>query len=583
MILRGIGVSPGIAFGASLLLEAPERRIFRLALGPGGEAVEIERLREARRQAAAQLRVLRERLARDLGETYASIFDAHLLLLDDPSLMGEVEERIREEQVNADWALRQVTRKFLERLRGLPDPYLRERGSDLEDVHDRLQGLLAGSPQGHDLSELEEDTVIVAPSLSPSDAAFLDHERVVAFVTDGGGRTSHTAILANALAVPAVVGLHDASRRVSTGQSLVVDGSAGLVEIDPGEEEHRRYRQAQAAYLRHAQEREERGGPTSTADGERVILQANIEFPEEMESVRRSGAEGVGLYRSEFLFLTHSPGLPDEAAHEEAYRRIAREARPAPVTIRTLDLGGEKYFHKVLAVGEANPVLGLRGVRLCLHRPDIFHVQLRGLLRAAEEGNIRIMFPLISGIEELREVKAQIEAVREALRREGHAPPEGLETGMMVEVPAAAAIADLLAGEVDFLSIGTNDLIQYTLAIDRSNESVAYLYQPLHPAILRMIRDTVEAARAAGTRVEVCGEMASDPLGTVALLGLGLRSFSLNPARLPVTRDLIRALSAREAAEAVGEALALREAAEIEAHLQSRFGKLIAESLNASA
>jgi phosphotransferase system enzyme I (PtsI) len=575
VILHGIGVSPGIAFGRALLMETPTRRIFRLTLDAGEVDAELERFEQARRQATAQLRDLRARMAEELGEDYASIFDAHLLLVQDSSLMDRVGELIREEQANAEWALRNAAQGFLARLLAVPDPYLRERGTDLQDVHDRLQGLLAGNPHQHDLSELHEDTVVVAASLSPSDAVLLKHPRVVAFATDAGGRTSHTAILANALAVPAVVGLHEASHQIQTGQSLVVDGSSGVVEVDPRPEVEARYRAARTAFLRHEEELVGQAGPTTTADGERVVLLANIEFPEEMDAVRRAGAEGVGLYRSEFLFLSSSPHLPTEGDHEGTYRRIARAAHPLPVTIRTLDLGGEKYFHEVIEAEESNPVLGLRAVRLCLRRPDIFHAQIRGLLRAASEGNIRIMFPLISGLDELRRVKDEVYRIHAELAGEGIPPVEDLKIGIMVEVPSAATTADLLAPEVDFFSIGTNDLIQYTLAIDRSNETVSYLYQPFHPAILRMVRDVVAAGRRGGIDVDLCGEMANDPLGAIVLLGLGLRSLSLNPSMLPEIRDLVRTVSVNEITKVVDRALTLGSPGEIQSLFHDRFARWV--------
>jgi len=577
---RGIGASPGIAIGQVLVLESPGGPIFRVAIGPDQTPAEITRLHQALSECRRQIEEARDRALREAGEGYARVFDAHLLILEDPSLLRDTLEIIRRDEVNAEWALREVVARYLKRFPDRDDSILGERAADVEDVHTRIQLALSGGHH-HDLSELQEDVIVVARVLAPSDLVLLNRDHVIGLAIEEGGQTSHTAIIANALSVPAVVGLKGLLSVVRSGDLLALDGRSGSVELRPGPEVLEECRRAAA------QEREmdrnllaERDLPTVTSDGLHILLLANLELPDEAGAAVKFGAEGVGLYRSEFLFLHRAPDLPTEEDHRKAYRALAEGVSPHGAVVRTLDLGGEKYFHRILERGEGNPVMGLRGIRFCLHRRDIFRTQLRGFLRAAAEGGLSLMFPMISDLDELIQAKQVLEETRRELRAEGSPVPVEFPLGVMIEVPAAAAIADLLAREVDFFSIGTNDLIQYALAIDRGNPSVAYLYRPLHPAILRLVKGVIDAARSAGIRVSLCGEMAADPLCAPLLVGMGLTELSMGPATLPAVKHMLRSLSAAEARDVAREAMSLSCSAEILEMLRRRLGSRLPSGLS---
>lgn len=575
--LKGIGVSPGIAIGRAMVISRWEQDVPRYQIAEESSQAEMRRFWQARRQARIEIRALRDEAVRSLGPKYAAIFDAHLLILEDRRMGREIVDRVRGQRMNAEWALASTLGRVVGAMQQVQDPVLRERGSDVQDVYERLLRVLGGQAdrQQHKL-DLSLDTIIVAHSLSPSDAMWLHQPRIVGFVTETGGPTSHTAILANALEIAAVVGVEGATATIADGDQVVVDGTRGAVVVGPAPGVAAAYRREREAWRHSGEAVEAAPGPVVTKDGAALQLLANIEFPEEMATVAKVGAGGVGLYRSEFLFLTVAPDLPTEDDHIDAYRRIARAAATAPVVIRTLDLGGEKYFHKVLEAGESNPVLGLRAVRFCLSRPDIFRTQLRGLLRvAAESKNISILVPMVSGLEEWRAVVRFVEKVREELIQEGVRAPK-TPLGAMVEIPSAALVADHLAREADFLSIGTNDLIQYTVAVDRGNRRVAHLYDPWHPAVLHLVQETIAAGRRAGIPVSLCGEMASDPLGALTLLGLGLRQFSCNPLMIPGIRALLRAASQADAEAAVTAALGLSSGAEIRDLLGERFAPVLA-------
>jgi phosphotransferase system enzyme I (PtsI) len=567
--LKGICASPGIAVGKAVVLETEGPALFRVPIRDEEIDREVARFRAATIEARGQLESLRERFEKEHRETAGKIFEAQILMIQDETLIRGTEGRVRAEKINAEWALREETDRLTSSFADLED---RERWVDnIEDVHDRLQKVLLGRSDHHNLSEMSEDVIVISQRLSPSETALLKTVRVIAFATDKGGQTSHTAIIAKALAIPAVVGLHDLSRRVRSGDLVVVDGSKGEVIVNPGAAERIAYDGLRSAYLRgeEVRLRLSREAPSITLDGCEVLLNANIELPEQLEVAFRHGARGVGLYRSEFLFLNRSPALPSEEEHYQIYRALAEGSAPHVATIRTLDLGGEKYFHSVLDKDENNPVMGMRAIRFCLMRRDIFKTQLRGILRASRYGKVRLMFPLISGVEELRMARGVLEEAREELAREGIAFDPAIPIGIMVEVPSAAAVADLLARESDFFSIGTNDLIQYTLAIDRSNESVSYLYRPLHPAILRTIKFTIDAAAARGIPVSMCGEMAADPVAVPILLGLGLREFSMDPVSIPIVKAAIRSLRLSDARAMVEEIMTLATAREIEAYASS--------------
>jgi len=556
--LHGLAVAPGIAIGAVYLLHAEDGPVVPEPVPPERLDAEVEAFRDARSRAREELESLRARVLSEIGERYGGILDAQILMLDDPAFDAEVVHRIRIGRVSARWALKEVVVDHARRLAAVEDLYLRERGGDLEDLRRRVQRLLGASGGDGARQPAGGSWIAVAHGLGPSDAVDLARRGVVGLATDVGGRTSHTAILAQALGVPAVAGLRDVSRIARSGDAVVVDGDRGEVVLSPSDGTLAEAAARRAAWA----EREARGAGTSvgtpavTADGATVVLRANVEFIEEAAAAQRFGAQGIGLYRSEFLFLARSPVLPSEDDHYTTYVGLARSLAPYPVVIRTLDLGGEKYFHDVLDGAQGSPVLGLRALRLCLRRPDVFRPQIRGLLRAAIEPNLRVMLPFVTSRDEVLEVRRIWQAEAEALRAEGHAVRVDAPIGVMVEVPAAAIAADVLARDADFLSVGTNDLIQYALAVDRGNETVSYLYRPDHPGVLRLVRCVVEAGARQGIPVSVCGEMAVDPGGLEMLVGLGIREFSVQPRSLLDVRDVLSRMDSFAAERAVELALA---------------------------
>lgn len=570
-LLRGRGVSPGVAVGRILRLESEPAPSRRESIPEDRVESETARFHAAREAARGELHHLRERVRQSLGETCASMLDAQRLILDDPGLVHATEDGISRERVSAPWALHVAVRDMLRRFEEIENVYFRERGGDLDDVHARLQRLMAEQPRREEAAQSSGGpTVVVARRLGPSDAGALARRGVIALASDLGGPTSHTAILAQALGIPAVVGVSGLAATTRTGDEIVVDGETGEVLVEPTAEDLRSASVRRDAWLeREAAMAAARDLPAVTRDGAHIVVRANIEFAEEVSAVLRFGARGVGLYRSEFLFLARAPELPSEEEHYRTYREIAERLAPHPAVIRTFDLGGEKYFHDVLETAEPNPVLGLRAVRLCLQRPEIFRPQIRGLLRAAAHGDVRVMIPLVTAPEEVREVRRILAEEARALREDGKPCRADLPLGIMVETPAAALTADLLAGEADFFSIGSNDLIQYALAVDRGNASVAYLYDPLHPAVLRMIRRVVEAGRGRGVPVALCGEMAADPTLAELLVGLGLREFSVQPRAVAGVRDAIRLVDVRRAEKLAEEALALPSGTDIVVRLRA--------------
>ena len=584
-VFRGLGVSPGIAIAPALVLEGPRLPVPRIVLESEQLDDEVARFERALRSAARQLGRLRERVRREAGDPYARVFQAQLLILKDPALLEETVSLIRAETVNAAWAFRTVVSRYGQMLAQVAASTAQERGAtDIEDVELRVQTILSGGRRRYDLSSLTRDVVLVSRTLSPSEAARLSRTRVIGLAIDGAGPTSHTAIIACALGIPAVVGLQDASARLNNGDLIVLDGAGGTVVRSPSDREMARWRARRERRVRGEERRIElRDLPAITRDGLQVRLLANLELPEEMETARRNGAEGIGLYRSEFLYLREAPSLPDEELHYQTYRNLAEQAAPHEVIIRTLDLGGEEYHSQVLDRPEVNPVLGLRGIRLSLRRTDLFGRQVRGILRAARHGKLRIMFPMVSGLEELARARTMIEEVHADLERQGipHAP--SVPTGIMIEIPAAALLAEHLAGQADFFSIGTNDLIQYTLAIDRGNASVSYLYQPLHPAILGMIRGVVAAGSRRGLRVGVCGEMASDPVAALILLGLGVTELSMSPAAIPGIKQVIRGVSAADCRTIADAALHCATVQEVEMLVRQRIRPLLPAEDGASS
>lgn len=562
---KGIAVSPGIAIGRALIVE--KTSAYRVGLRPEGVEAEVSRFREALAKTREDLLELKNKVARSMGDEYASIFEAHAMIISDPSFADKVIQTIESEMVNAEWAVSAIEEELAARFESFEDEYLRERGADVKDVGQSLLKNLQGLSQ-HDLSEIDHDVIVLADEMTPSETIHFNRKPIVGFATESGGRTSHTSIIAKSLFIPAVIGVARLTELIDNEELLIVDGYEGVIIVNPtqalvAEYENRetRHEEYETRLL------ENRDLPAVTRDGVTVTLQANIELVEETADAIRFGAEGIGLYRSEFLFISKSPHLPTEEEHFDTYKRLAESMAPAWTVIRTFDLGGKKLAKEVIGSNEDNPVLGLRALRLCMRHRDMFTTQLRALFRASAFGRIKIMFPLVSGVRELRQVKALVREVSGGLEREGIAFNRDLEIGIMIEVPSAAVTADLLAEEADFFAIGTNDLIQYSLAIDRGNENVSYLYEPFHPAILRLIKMTIDAGKKAGIPVSMCGEMAGDPLHAIMLLGLGLEIFSMNPSSIPVVKNVIRSVKHRDCKRIAEAALKKATAQEIEEFL----------------
>lgn len=581
-VLQGMGVSDGIALGRAVYLETRGPEVYRLHISEDQVETEVARLQAAAQHARNELKRIRCRAEEDLGNDLAAIFDAHVLLLSDPNFLGRIEERIRTHHVNAEWAVSKTAEELDDRFAHMDDAYLRERSEDLTDVGRHLLRSLQGIAH-HDLSELPGDVVIVADDLTPSDAIRLGRERVIGFAIESGGRTSHTTIIARSLNIPAVVGLVGIMGLLHDDAPIIVDGETGTVILHPTDEIAARYRRRKAELERRDRDLlATRELPAVTRDGVGICLMANIDLPEEVEEVAPFGAAGVGLYRSEFLYIEKSPVMPTEEEHLQLYRRMVELAAPHPAIIRTYDLGGRKLAREMLATHEDNPVLGLRGIRLTLARPDVFRSQIRALYRAGLYGELWIMLPMVSTVEEVRRFRAFAAEVMAELEKEGLPFRPDVRLGVMIEVPAAAMIADVLAREVDFFSIGTNDLIQYSLAVDRNNEHVANLYQPLHPAILRMLRFVIDSGRAAGLEVSLCGEMAADPGFALLLIGLGLRRLSMSPRQIPEVKAWIREAAAAELAELATGCLEHSTAEEVQRHLEGYLAGLVPAKVSAS-
>jgi len=573
-VLRGIPVSDGVCRERIIVLGKPHDAIPRHEVSETELPQEIQRLERALTQTRQQILEVQRKVANALGAKDASIFDAHLLVLDDPTLIDEVNRVIHSQKVNVEYAFQQVAEKYASTLSTMNDEYLRERAADIRDVTTRVLDNLMGRANEAGVRSLKEPCIIIAYDLSPSTTALLDKKLVRGFATDIGSKTSHTAIMARSLEIPAVVGLHDASRLLETGQDVLLDGFNGLLILNPTDQTLFEYGQlARKRVTIEEKLRDIREEPAVTLDGVRVTLSANVEQAADTEHVRACGAEGVGLYRTEYLFLNRET-LPDEEEQYGAYRQVAAALKPQPVVIRTLDLGGDKFLSHLHVPQELNPFLGWRAIRFCLQERAIFRAQLRAILRAAVEGNIKMMYPMISGLDELHQANALVEQYKDELRSDGMPFNGTLDIGAMIEIPSAVMTADALAKCVKFFSIGTNDLIQYTLAVDRMNERIAHLYEPAHPAIVRLIRATVDAGRRNGIWVGVCGEMAGDPSLTALLLGLGVDELSVAMSAVPPIKYLIRRLKMSDARDLAEFALNCESASEILARSQALARKI---------
>ncbi|MGE4357507.1 MAG: phosphoenolpyruvate--protein phosphotransferase [Candidatus Omnitrophota bacterium] len=576
IILKGIPASPGIAIGQAFLVETEEPVIPRRQISDEEIPNEIARFEEALIQTRKEILEIKKKIAEEMGSDHAEIFNAYLLVLEDKMFLEEIITRLRKEKVVVEYILIDVIKKYIKVFSKMDDEYLRERISDIDDVGKRILRNLIGK-QRQDLSKLDKKVVVVAYNLSPSDTAVMHKDNVLGFVTDIGGRTSHTAIMAKSLEIPAVVGLERVSRLVKNGDYLIVNGNDGTVVINPEKETLKKYEEELIRFEEFTRRLESlKDLPAETLDGYRVKIAANIESPQEIPSVIAHGAFGIGLYRTEYFYMNRKD-LPSEEEQYEAYRRVAIQMAPNPVTIRTLDLGGDKFISQLEIPYEINPFMGWRAIRFCLAKPDIFKTQLRAILRASVDGKLRLMYPLISGIEELRQANGILEEVKEELTRDNIPFDKNIEVGVMIEVPSAALTTDILAKEVDFFSIGTNDLIQYSLAVDRVNEKIAYLYEPAHPAILRIIKTIIDSAHEAGIWVGMCGEMAGEIIFIPVLLGLGLDELSVSPVSVPEVKQVIRAMTITQAREIAQECLALSTSEDILRFLRMKLKEIIPE------
>jgi phosphotransferase system enzyme I (PtsI) len=566
--IQGIGASPGIVTGKAYMVERFKVRLPQKRIDVQQVEEEVKRFLRAIQESRDQLTEIKEKILDAEVRRHSFIIDVHLMILDDQMLLQDTVDTIRKKKVNAEWALDLTLEKLDTAFKAIEDEYLRERRSDLHYVAARIFRNLLGKKHD-DITKIKGKVIVVAHDLSPADTLQMNLKNVAGFVTDIGGKVSHTAILSRSLGIPAVLGLEVATSLINGGDLLVIDGETGEVVINPTEEvsqsfveRKRRIKSLEREVFKYAIL------PAETRDGVRIRLQANIEMVEEIPSAKAHGAEGIGLYRTEILYLNRKD-LPTEEEHYRTYRRLAESIYPAPATIRTLDIGGDKFLSGYSESNEMNPAMGLRAIRFSMKEKEIFKVQLRGILRASAYGKLRILFPMISGIEEIRQAKSILDEVKKGLVK-GKIPfDQGIDIGAMIEIPSASVTADILAHEVNFFSVGTNDLIQYALAVDRINEHVSYLYEPLHPAILRIIRGVVQSAHQVGIPVAICGEMAADPAYSLILLGLGLDEFSMNPVSIPKVKKVLRLSRFEETQGLVEEVFQLRTASDIECHVRN--------------
>jgi phosphoenolpyruvate-protein phosphotransferase (PTS system enzyme I) len=553
-ILKGIAASNGIAIAKAYRLVEPDLNFEKKSVENAEE--EVARFQNAISTSKSELEAIRDKAREDLGEDKAQIFEAHLLVLSDPELLTPIEDKVKTESVNAEFALKETADMFVNMFESMDNEYMKERAADIRDVTKRVLSHLLGV-QIANPSMVTEEVIVIAEDLTPSDTAQLNRQFVKGFTTDIGGRTSHSAIMARSMEIPAVVGTKSITSSVENGDVVIVDGLNGEVHINPTPEvieeykkEHARYEEQKAEWAKLVNE------PTVSKDGQHVELAANIGTPKDLEGVRNNGGEGVGLYRTEFLYMGRDE-LPTEEEQYEAYKAVLEGMEGKPVVVRTLDIGGDKELPYLNLPKEMNPFLGYRAIRLCLDEQDIFRTQLRALLKASPYGNLKIMFPMISNLQEFREAKAILEEEKKALQENGIDVADKIEVGIMVEIPSTAVMADVFAKEVDFFSIGTNDLIQYTMAADRMNERVSYLYQPYNPAILRLVKMVIDAAHKEGKWAGMCGEMAGDEIAVPILLGLGLDEFSMSATSILRARSQIHRLNKSDMKKLAEEVLQL--------------------------
>ncbi len=576
--IHGTGASPGIIIGRAFLVERFKVRLPQKRINPSQVDEEVKRFHRAIEMSRDQLLEVKEKILDPEVRQHTFILDVHLMILDDQMLIQNTVENIRRRKINSEWALDLTLGKLDAAFKAIEDEYLRERRSDLHYVSARIFRNLMGRKHD-DITKIKGKVIVVAHDISPADTLQMRLNQVAGFVTDIGGRVSHTAILARSLGIPAVVGLEAATSLINGGDLLILDGEAGEVVINPTEgisesfmERRRRVKLQEREVMKYA------SLPAETRDGVRIHLQANIEMVEEIPSAKSHGAEGIGLYRTEILYLNRKD-LPKEEEHYQTYRKLVENISPGVATIRTLDIGGDKFLPDYSTGNEMNPAMGLRAIRFSIKETDIFKTQLRGILRASVHGKLRVLFPMISGIEEIRRAKAILEEVKKEFIRAKVPFDRGIKIGAMIEIPSASVTADILAREVDFFSIGTNDLIQYALAVDRLNEHVSYLYEPLHPAILRIVRSVVQSARNAGIPLAICGEMAAEPAYVLVLLGLGLEEFSMNPIAIPKVKKALRMAKATETRSMTERLFQFSTASEIKRYVRRWMAERFSEDL----
>ena len=580
IVLTGIDASPGICIGKAYLVDIEGVDVVKkYFISEDDVQDEIKRFKSAVNKAKQQLLTIITNAPEELRD-HTYILETHKTLLKDKMLYGKTIETIKNEKVNAEWALKKVVSDVKSMFKNMSDSYLKERATDIVYVSDRIMRNLLGE-ETEKISDIAKRVILVANDLSPAEASQINLERIKGFVTDRGGKTSHTSIIARTLEIPAVMGLGNATNIIKNDDLIIIDGTVGTVIIHPTEEtlleygvRSVKYEELKAAITRDSHLQAE------TADGFQLKVMGNIELPEEVVSVIDYGGDGIGLYRTEFQYLS-SPSLPNEYELFDKYKDVVEVIAPKPVTIRTLDINGDKAFSNNPDYVEANPALGLRAIRYCLKNPDVFRTQLRAILRAAAFGNVRILIPMISSYEEVIETKRILDEVADALDKEGTLFNRNVELGIMIEVPSAVIIADVLAGEVDFFSLGTNDLIQYSLAIDRGNRHVAHLYHSLHPAIIRMIKNVADVVRDKGIKLFMCGEMAADPINMPILLGLGIDELSMNPQSIPVVKSMIRALKVEDARAFMKDVFKQNTASGVEELVRGAFGSILSEKVYA--
>jgi phosphotransferase system enzyme I (PtsI) len=575
----GIAVSPGISVGRLRVVDRHHISVDEYPVGADGVAAEVERLKGGIARTRDELTLLKERLKETAGDDHLFFIDTHLLILADERLLGEAVAHITTDRINAGGALRRTLQRYRDYFAGIDDPYLRERINDVETVIEKILRNMAGEPHAPIVPD-GDHTIIVAHDMSPADILQMDRASIIGFVTEIGGKTSHTSILARAFELPAVVGVEGIADMPLDGVPAILDGLSGTLIVNPDSvtflahlQRKRHYEYVEAELLKLAALEPE------TVDGRRLLLKGNVEVPEEGPSVLRHGGEGVGLYRTEMLFMNRRE-MPEEEEQYQVYAAMQRAVAPHPLTIRTLDAGGDKLLDGLLQPSEQNPVLGVRAIRLALRMPEEFKKQLRAILRVSAAGEVRIMFPLISGLEELRNARSLLEQAKDELDRAGIPFDRDIQVGIMIEIPSAVVVADQLARESDFFSVGTNDLIQYTLAIDRSNEHLVELYQPLHPAVLRSLRTVVDAAREAGIAACICGEMAGDPLYLPVLLGLGFGELSMAAASIPRVKQVLRRLSMEKAVGIATACFGFDTASEVDQFLRNSIASDCCDSMD---